>query len=222
MENNPFLEVKKAKSTNIFVRILQIVAVFAVIFLLAYVTILGQNEVRGPSMQPNFHTSEALLINRLPQILGSSTSEAVGMEYKRGDVVVVSIPGQEEFVKRIIGMPGENVSIKDGYIYVNGERLIEEYISDEVYTAPGTNVTNIPVKIPADSYFVVGDNRPCSNDSRSKDIGFIKYGLIKGKVFLRVSPSNKFGLIGTGNVVLVKDSASLRPHYNIGTTFSCN
>lgn len=114
--------------------------------------------VDGPSMEPNFHTKEGLLINRWTYNFGKPA---------RGDAVVLKFPGDPEhkkYIKRIIGLPGERVQVQNGSVYINGTLLEESYI-------PSTTKTDSPYRyidevIKPDEYFIMGDNRPNSNDSR--------------------------------------------------------
>jgi len=114
--------------------------------------------VDGPSMEPNFHTKEGLLINRWTYNFGKPT---------RGDAVVLKFPGDPErkkYIKRIIGLPGERIQVQDGKVYINGQILQESYIPSYVKTdSPSRYIDEI---IKPDEYFIMGDNRPNSNDSR--------------------------------------------------------
>jgi signal peptidase I len=109
--------------------------------------------IEGASMLPTLHEGQYLIINKLIYQLE---------EPNRGDIVVLHYPNDRtrDFIKRIIGLPGDTVEIRDQQIFVNGARLDEPYIS-----APPNN--NQEWVIPPDSFFVVGDNRPNSSDSRS-------------------------------------------------------
>lgn len=114
--------------------------------------------VDGPSMEPNFHTKEGLLINRWAYNFGKP---------ERGDAVVLKFPGDPErkkYIKRIIGLPGERIQIQNGKVYINNQLLEETYIPSHVKTdSPSRYIDEI---IKPDEYFIIGDNRPNSNDSR--------------------------------------------------------
>ena len=112
--------------------------------------------VQGASMEPNFHTGEFIITNKISYMTG---------EPKRGDVVVLKFPGDpdhQKYIKRIIGLPGEKLEIKNSKIYINDKVLIESYIPPTIYTGPNMIINTGP-----DEYFIVGDNRPNSSDSRA-------------------------------------------------------
>lgn len=113
--------------------------------------------VDGASMEPNFHTGDYLIVNRFQYIFETP---------KRGDAVVLKYPGDPEhkkYIKRIVGMPGERIEIKNGVIFINGKKLIEPYIPQHVMT---TADQPVDIALEADQYYLVGDNRINSSDSR--------------------------------------------------------
>lgn len=197
---NPFVNQPAPKKTNKFVLFLQLFAVITIILLVVWILLLEQNQVRGPSMQPNFYTGEFLLTNKIPSLLSPSLAKTLNVDYQRGDVVVFQKPGLEDFVKRVIALPGEGIRIADGRIYINNQRLNEEYIPDTVYTNGGDLIreNGNEVIVPEGYYALIGDNRPQSNDSRYSMIGFADRSWIKGKVVLRIWPFDKFGFIPQG------------------------
>ena len=111
--------------------------------------------VDGQSMEPNFHSGEYILTNRWQYLFGTP---------ERGDAVVLRFPGDPEhtkYIKRIIGLPGEKVKISKGQVYINDQKL------DETYLPPNTNTYPDMIKIlSGDDYFLMGDNRANSSDSR--------------------------------------------------------
>ena len=133
--------------------LVQTVALTLVIFLGVRAGV--QNfRVDGLSMEPSLHNGEYILVNKVDYLIHSP---------ERGDIVVFrAIPANQpdrDFVKRIIGLPGETVAVHDGGVYVNNRRLSESYIeAPPDYTFPAS-------KVPANSYFVLGDNRNNSQDS---------------------------------------------------------
>lgn len=100
--------------------------------------------------------------------------------------------GKTSYIKRIIGLPGEHVQIKDGKVYINGEELEEDYLSDEVETTDMGGIY-VDLIVPEGTVYVLGDNREHSTDSRW--FGCIPTEKIEGKVVLRFWPLNKFGTI---------------------------
>ena len=116
-------------------------------------------------------------------------------EPERFDIIVFPYQYKEDtyFIKRIIGMPGETVQITDkGEILINGEELVESY-GREVIKDPG--LASDPITLGEDEYFVMGDNRNYSKDSRFPDVGNIKRADIIGKAWLRIYPFDKIGFI---------------------------
>lgn len=138
--------------------------------------------VQGESMEPNFSTGEIIVTNKLSYLISQPT---------RGDAVVLKFPGdpdKQKYIKRIIGLPGETLEIKDGKVYINDKLLIESYISNDIYTWPDLKIT-----IPKDEYFVIGDNRPNSNDSRFW--GTVRTNDLIGKGVFTLIPLSKWGFI---------------------------
>lgn len=164
------------------------VIVFAIaIFLLVYLLILQPHKIKGSSMEPNFPDGEYLLTDKLTYRF---------KEPKRGDVVVFEAPGTggEEYIKRIIGLPEETISIKDEQIYVDGKKLQEDYLSGALTTRPGAFLKEREeIEVPANHYFLLGDNRTASSDSRSW--GFINKDAISGRAWLIYWPPPKMGVV---------------------------
>jgi len=145
--------------------------------------------VEGASMVPNFHNGEYLIIDEISYAMTAP---------KRGEVIVFRYPlnPSEYFIKRIIGLPGEIVAIRGGIISIkqpdSSETLVlgEPYIPDKVSTGPDETV-----ELGENQYFVMGDNREASSDSRAW--GPLPKGNITGKVFVRLWPLNKAGFAST-------------------------
>jgi signal peptidase I len=138
--------------------------------------------VDGHSMLPNFNTDQFIIVSRLSYILGSP---------QRGDVVVFHYPMQYErdFIKRVIGLPGETVTILEGHVYINGQLLDEPYIENFCF---GKSCDGEWVVGP-DQYFVLGDNRGASKDSQ--DFGPVDKKYMVGRAFLRYWPPADWGVI---------------------------
>ncbi len=154
---------------------------------LLVVRYVGQRTVvMGHSMEPTLSDQDNLLVDKLSYRLHDP---------KRFDVVVFPYQYADKtyFIKRIIGLPGETVRIDDtGNIYINDELLMEAY-GKEVIEDPG--LARDGITLGADEYFVLGDNRNDSSDSRFVSVGNIKGSQIIGKAFLRIYPFSSFGRI---------------------------
>src|SRR3989344_8717914 len=116
--------------TAFFLDILEVVVFAIAIFLFIYLLVLQPHKIKGQSMVPNFDDGEYLLTDKVTYRF---------REPKRGDVIVFEAPGAngEEFIKRIIGLPGEKVSISGGFVYINGKRLQENYLKSTLKTSEG-------------------------------------------------------------------------------------
>lgn len=157
------------------------------IFMLIYVFLLQPHQVRGRSMEPNFDNGEYILTDKLSYRLG---------EPKRGDVVVFAAPPnkKEDFIKRIIGAPGDVISVQDGKVLINGKELEESYIPDETQTLGNLSLKDGQTLTLSNSeYFVMGDNRERSSDSRY--FGVINRRDIVGKAWFVYWPVNRARLI---------------------------
>ena len=175
---------KKTKMKYLIMVLIGIgVAALAVALTLA----LGKTEVMNDaSMSPTIEHSEHVLVDRAKYLFFSPG---------RNDIIAFA-PNKGErsnvYIRRIIGMPGDTIVVKDGRLYINGEKL-EDTFSEEVIKNPG--VADSEIKVGEDEYFVLGDNRNLSEDSRSEVIGNVKKMEIIGKVWLRTVPFNKMGFI---------------------------
>lgn len=138
----------------------------AAVFLVIYMFFFRPFQVSGDSMYPNFIDKEYVLTNLISLRFNPPV---------KGDVVVFKAPQEEEkdFIKRVIGVPGDTVEIRDGVVYVNGQLLDEsKYLKPTVKTYGGAFLQDsLPVTVPPDNYVVLGDNRLFSSDSR--EWGFV-------------------------------------------------
>ncbi len=189
---------------NVFVDILQSIAIAVALSIFLYVFILTPNEVDGPSMEPNFVTGDLLFTSKLHRWFNDTgVGNTFGLNYGRGDVVVFQKPTLNDFVKRIIAEPGDTIRIEDGVYYVNGMKLEEYYDLNNDRRKDGTFLQDGDgaYTLKEDEYFLSGDNRDVSFDSRS--LGPIKEEWIKGKVVFRFWPPEKFGVVTSGQSELV-------------------
>jgi signal peptidase I len=164
-----------AKRRRSFFRELLETAVLTIAIFLIVRVALQNFKVEGDSMFPNLHNGEYILVNKISYMLHSP---------HRGDIVVFQAveagdPGKD-FIKRVIGLPGETVAVHNDAVYINGNRLTEPYIqTPPLYTYPAK-------KIPADKYFVLGDNRNNSQDSHLW--GWLSRKYIVGKAWISYWP----------------------------------
>lgn len=138
----------------------------------------------GDSMSPVLENGDVVLVNRI--IYDASAP-------KRGDIIVFKPNGNEHlhsYMKRIIALPGETVQIKDGNIYVDGKKLKEDYKTTALSDA---GLAAEKITLAGDEFFVLGDNRESSEDSRMADIGNVKRSEIEGKAWFIATPGDRFG-----------------------------
>lgn len=165
------------------------VIVFAIgIFFFVYLLIMRPHKIKGQSMEPNFPDAEYLLTEKVTYYLHKP---------QRGDVVVFQPPvsDSDEFIKRVIGLPGERVMVKNGRVYINGQLLDEsKYLSGDVYTSGGDFLAEgVEYTVKPGELFVMGDNREHSSDSRSW--GPITPTKITGRAWVVYWPPNLAGVV---------------------------
>jgi signal peptidase I len=169
-----------------FLDILEVV-VFAVgFFFFVYLLILRPHKISGQSMMPNFQDREFLLTEKVTYYL---------RDPKRGDVVVFAPPSSDtdEFIKRVIGLPGERIMVKDGRVYINGNLLEENYIGGITTNGGSFLKDGQEYTVPANQYFVLGDNRQNSSDSRYW--GPITKKMVSGRAWVAYWPPSLAGVI---------------------------
>ena len=153
------------------------------------ITFVGQRtEVEGASMENTLHNGDNLIVDKLSYRFHDP---------ERFDIIVFPFQFQDNtyYIKRIIGLPGETVQIiDDGSIYINGEKLEENY-GMEVIKPETIGRAAEPIELGDDEYFVMGDNRNNSSDSRTDMVGNIKRENIIGKAWLRIWPVSDFGIL---------------------------
>ena len=148
-----------------------------IIALLIHVFLAQATRVYGQSMEPNLHTDMRLVVEKVSYRLHSP---------ERGDIVVLRVrPDDELLIKRVVGLPGDEVAIHDGRVYINGEPLDESYLNQE------TRGNLAPRVVPPLHVFVMGDNRWASNDSRS--FGPVHIDNILGKAWFSYWPPEAVG-----------------------------
>ena len=161
--------------------------VFVVVATLLVIRFLGQRtEVSGHSMENTLSDRDNLIVDKITYRF---------RDPKRYDIIVFPYKYKENtfYIKRIIGLPGETVQItEEGDILIDGEVLEESY-GKEVMKSPG--IAADPILLGEDEYFVLGDNRNASADSRDPSVGIISGEDIVGRAWLRIWPLNKFGIL---------------------------
>jgi len=176
------------KATLDFVMdILETITFVGSLFIVIYLFIMMPNQVKGVSMEPTFKSGDYILTLKITYKL---------RPIERGDVIVFKSPRNPEieYIKRVIGLPGDKIVIANGQVFVNNKLLNETYISATTNLwENGFVKENQPLIVPENHVFVMGDNRPRSSDSR--DFGPIAISLIEGVVFYRYYPPQKAGFI---------------------------
>lgn len=150
--------------------------------------VIQRNTVQGDSMFPTLLDGDELLVEKVSRYFGA---------IHRGDIITVNTKGVDAIspnnvIKRVIGLPGEEVEIKDGHVYINGEKLDEPYLKATVITNGDIrHPENLKVKLAENEYYCLGDNRPNSKDSRV--FGPIPRQNILGHSVVRIYPFDRFG-----------------------------
>lgn len=167
---------------------MQTILLAASVFLVIYIFLFRPFQVSGDSMYPTFKNGEYILTNLITLRFHDPS---------RGDVVVFKAPidHEKDFIKRVMGLPGDTVELRDGFVYLNGKKLNESpYLNSDVRTYGGAFLQeNTPVTVPQDEFLVMGDNRPFSSDSR--EWGLLKRSELIGKSFFVYWPLNKMRVV---------------------------
>lgn len=173
---------------GILVDILETLLLSVVLFFLIN-AVSARIRIDGSSMEPNLHHGEFVIVSKVNYKLG---------EPERGDVVVFDFPRNitQEYIKRIIGLPGDQIMIRDGQVYVNGEALVEPYLKMEPQYEGEWVVED-------NELFVLGDNR--NNSSDSHNWGMVPMENVVGEALLVYWPPGSWGLINGANPVLASD-----------------
>jgi len=175
---------------NFILDIAEVVFLAFGLYLLLNWFVFNLHNVDGDSMLPTLHNKEYLITNKIANRTG----------YKRGDIVIFKYPNMpsKEFVKRLIGLPGEKIQIKNSQVIIYNSEYPESFVLNEPYLSEGMLTTQnsflkegIIMEIPDDSFFVMGDNREVSSDSRQW--GFVPRKNMVGTAVLRIWPVTEFG-----------------------------
>jgi len=173
--------------------IIEIITTAFAIFVVLFLFVVQIHEVNGNSMLPNFHNHEYVLTDKLTYKF---------REPQRGEVIIFKAPPQprEEYIKRLIGLPGEKIKIQNNKVIIYNEKHPEGFVLNECYLGDGVVTKgktaippNVIVPIPEGYYLVFGDNREDSSDSRHW--GPVKKEMIVGRAVVRIWPPTAFSII---------------------------
>lgn len=173
--------------THFFFDTVETLVVALSIFVVVYLFVAQPHEVKGSSMEPSFYSNEYILTDKLSYKFRSP---------ERGDVIVFKSPTNPDldYIKRVIGLPGDKVKVEKGYVYVNGLELQEPYLKDQTFLSPSNMLKEgVEITVPEGFYFAMGDNRPNSSDSR--EFGPISGKSIVGRAIFRYWPISELGLV---------------------------
>lgn len=174
-------------SKHTVIDIIQTIVIALAFYTVVHLFIAQPNKVDGSSMVPTFHTSDRILTSKLSYRFGTP---------HRGDIIVFTPPNPQngDYIKRIIGLPGETIELKNGQVYINDQLLSEKYLPADTKTVERAFLRdNVPYKIPDGDYMVFGDNRNFSSDSR--EWGPIAYKEIIGKAKIQYWPLSEVRVI---------------------------
>jgi signal peptidase I len=180
----PFIK----KAYHWLIDLAETLVIAGAIFVVIYAFLVRPFQVNGDSMFPTFLNNEFVFTNLLSQRFGP---------LDRGDVIVFKAPPEpnKDFIKRVVGLPGETIKIEGGYVYINGLRLDESaYLAPTATTTPGGFAhEGEDINVSQNSYFVLGDNRGRSSDSR--EWGLVPFDKVIGKSSLVYWPINRIRLV---------------------------
>lgn len=175
------------KFKNSFVELIEFVAIIGAIIAIIRFFVAEPHTVSGHSMVPNFQDGDYIITNKLATHFST---------LQRGEVIILVNPRDhsQDFIKRIIGLPGDRITISVGQVYINGQPISEPYLPPDTKTSGGAFLPEgEEIVVPDGQYFVMGDNRSGSSDSR--EWGPVDKSLVIGQAFLRYWPIQHFTLI---------------------------
>lgn len=176
-----------------FLDLLETVVISFAMFVIVYLFLFQPHQVEGNSMQPTFDNAEYILTDKVSYRF---------RDPQRGDVIVFNSPHDErvDFIKRIVGVPGDTVMLLSREVVLNGNVMEETYVKENYTPAGRFMKEKVPVSVPSGQYIVMGDNRKNSSDSR--EWGFVAESNIVGRAFFRYWPPRVFGVIPTAEIAL--------------------
>lgn len=179
------------KQKSIWKELMEWVWLFVIVAAISFfiVTFVGiRTKVDGQSMMPTLENGDNLLVDKLTyRFRDPERYEIVVFPYKYEENVY--------YIKRIIGLPGETIQILDGYVYIDGEKLEKDYGAEVMEDA---GIAAEPIELGEDEYFVLGDNRNHSSDSRVPNVGVLKRENLVGRAWLRIWPLDEMGVVAHG------------------------
>ena len=181
----PAAKEKDSTAKELFQWLIAILAAVAIALFVDNFLIVNA-QIPSGSMENTIMTGDRVVGNRLSYLT---------KDPERYDIIIFKYPDDESqlFIKRIIGLPGETVQVVDGYVYINGSRLESDIYGNELMDDP--MAASQPITLGEDEYFVLGDNRNHSQDSRDPSVGEVKKDTIMGKAWVRIYPFDKMGVI---------------------------
>lgn len=182
--NNTEITAQKSFLREALGWVLYILLIIGITYLI--ITFVGQRtKVDGHSMEPTLSDGDNLIVDKLSYRF---------RDPQRYDIIVFPYKHKENtyYIKRIIGLPGETVQVKDGEVYINGEVLGETYGAEPM---ANSGIAENPITLGENEYFVLGDNRNHSSDSRDPSVGILTRDDLIGRAWVRIFPLNKIGVI---------------------------
>ncbi len=169
---------------ELFGWVLYIVVIIAAVYLI--ITYVGQRtKVSGHSMEPTLQNGDNLIVDKLSyRFRDPERYEIIVFPFKYAD--------ETYYIKRIIGLPGDTIQVKEGYVYLNGEKLEEDF---EKVEKGREGIASEPITLGDDEYFVMGDNRNKSSDSRDSSVGVLTRDDLIGRAWIRIWPLDSIGVI---------------------------
>lgn len=174
---------KKRRVLRTIISFLICIVIAVAVAILITKFVANHTTVDGPSMEPALYDGDNLIVEKVSYMTG---------EPQRFDVIVFRHTENVNYIKRIVGLPGEQVRIEEGKIYINETPIYDAY-GDGTMKEGG--IAEETITLGNDEYFVLGDNRDHSEDSRDENVGPVKAETIIGRAWLRVTPFERFGLI---------------------------
>ena len=193
LKRNEVVHLEKEKSELIeWLKAIVIGAVFAIVI---QTFMFEPVSVQGASMMPTYEDGDRVIVNKIGKAIS---------DFERFDIVVFKATESEDYIKRIIGVPGDHIEYKNDELYINGEKYEEPYLEQYKLQLNDTGVLTYDFTleeitgfshIPEGYYFVLGDNRRVSNDSRNPNVGLISIDDILGKASIRFYPLDSISFV---------------------------